>query len=262
MVAFEVVPTARLAFWALISRTFSTLKDQPLLIFSLTAMSALPANLLEWVGGPMAYSIVSSFLGTVSGGAIAYGVFKALEEEDFVSPGQALSRTLSWPIVGIALILVLMSAFDLILGLGGVEFAAVLAKVVLLGLIFYLYSTCLVVIVPVCVIEELGPLASLQRSLELTRSHRRRIFFLLMGVTCLLIVPSFLLVYYGLSTALSGGAFLPSAGVYPTTLTQLGAYMIYLVMFEVLLMAFCQTMSAIIYCDLRAIWENEPKNNF
>jgi hypothetical protein len=178
--AFEVVPPVRLAFWDLISRTFLTLKDRPLFFFSFAAMAVLPANWLKWWGYEIADIIMSAFLSTAFTGIVAYDVIKNLKENNSVSLGDALSHALRRPLLGVALMWavfwILAMAWEAWIDSFGEGLGPAIAGFVPLGLYFGLLSVFLAVI-PACVVDELGFLDSLQRSLELTSGRRIRIFF-------------------------------------------------------------------------------------
>lgn len=93
-----------------------------------------------------------------------------------------------------------------------------------LALDLWLCSVLLAVI-PACVVEDLGLLASLRRGLELTRGHRGRIFLILAGFFCLFDLPAYLL-FWGLSIFLFDGIFLPGFDGHPATPAQFRIYLI------------------------------------
>src|SRR5262245_39267652 len=75
-----------------------------------------------------------------------------------------------WPLIGLAL-----ASLLIIVGL---------ALLIVPGLVL---STLWFVVLPVCMVEQLGPRASLRRSVELTRGHRWKV----LGLTSLLMVGTF-----------------------------------------------------------------------
>src|SRR5262249_56873998 len=75
-----------------------------------------------------------------------------------------------WPLIGLAL--------------AGLLNLAGLIVVIVPGLIL---STLWFVVLPACIVEQLGAWTSLRRSRELTRGHRWKV----LGLTVLLLVPSF-----------------------------------------------------------------------
>lgn len=258
MTASEAVQPSRLAFLNLIRRTFLILKDRPLFFFSLGAIAILPSKVLEWLGYEITDTIISSLLATVISGAIAYAVFTSLNEKKLISSGKALPQALSWPLVGYAfvcavLMLLSLESMDyLIHQLGGGLASGLTGLFLWIVLYLWLYSLFLAFI-PACVVEDLGLLASLRRSLELTRGHRSRIFFILAGL-CFLFELSVLLLFWGLSIILFDGFFLPSIDGPPTTPAQLGIYVTYSI-YNIFLAAFSAVIITIMYCDLRDMEE-------
>lgn len=255
MTVFQIVEPTHLTFRDIISRTFSTLKERALFFLGLVTVVILPDTVLNWWGLKISSEMFSAFLDTAVVGVVVYGVFTNLEEGVFVPPSEALPQVLVWPLVVVGLISALISALSLILvewlhSLGGGTLAGVLIELIQYGLRLFLFTVCLAV-VPACVVEKLGPLAGLQRSLQLTRGRRSRIFFLLVKAHCLLLLPPALLII-ALSVFLFGGPALPASGVNPTTSAQYAVYLLSLII-GILTGAFFTIMHAVMYCDLRDI---------
>ena len=225
--------TAQFGVGSVLSRSFSTLFRNPLVFIGLTLIATLPPHLVQLAvpaGSPEALAlpavvaaVLSMIFVFVVQGAIAYAVYQELRGKK-AGFGSALSRGLSrvgW---------LILAAFLVTLGIG-----IGLVLLVIPGLILMcLWS----VTIQACVVEKLGPLASMGRSAQLTKGYRLPIFGLLLivGVASAVFngLASYLgLIFFGnpLVFALIGGilAALPSA--------------------------FNNVMAAIIYSDLRAVKE-------
>ncbi|MDR2947298.1 MAG: hypothetical protein LBV79_11220 [Candidatus Adiutrix sp.] len=194
MAASDTLPPERLTFWSLTRRTFAAIKEQPL-FFGLIAIVMLPTNALEWGEYETTEIIVASLLDTLFSGAVVYSIFMNQAEGHFASLGQALTPTLRWPFIGFTLVSILLvmlvrgveawlDSAEVPLSLTIVAFFATLGLALGLGAIF-------LAAIPAYVVEGLGFFASLQRSLELTKGHRMRIFILLLKIFGLFFLASF-----------------------------------------------------------------------
>lgn len=258
MTELELVSTSRLSFDDLIRLTRLILKERPLFFFALATAVIIPSTLLEWWGNKIDAEVISSFLSMAFFGAIAYAVFNEREFNE-VSPRQALSQVMSWPLVGLASMWALFNGLALV----AVEWAdqlsggsaGMLTAVIALG--FYsALSAFFLPAIPVCIVEKLGFEASLRRSLELTGRHRRRIFFIVMGLNCLIILLAILLVL--VLTLLPGGEwFLTGTDSPPVTSAQLCVSMAYKA-FMMLMEAFSAILFSVVYCDLRDMERTLP----
>lgn len=258
MTELVLVSTNRLSFNDLIRLTRLILKERPLFFLGLAAVVIIPSTLLEWWGNKIDAEVVSSFLSMALFGAIAYAVFNEREFNE-VSSRQALSQVMSWPLVGLASMWTLFNGLALVAiewadQLGGGS-TGMLTAFISLGLYSALCAFFLPAI-PVCVVEKLGFEASLRRSLELTGRHRRRIFFIVMGFNCLMILLAILLVV--VLAFLPGGEWF-SSGVYspPVTSAQLCVSVAYMA-FMMLMEAFSAILFSIVYCDLRDMERTLP----
>jgi hypothetical protein len=280
MAELETLPPDRLAFWGLVRRTLSTLKERPLFFFGLAAIAALPANLLRldynidsfqavWVG--QAYLIVDSFLSAGLLSAIAYCVFKKLKGNEAVSPSQVIAHAVRGPLFGFALLLALCFALNsiIILFMGGPNFEGrlgrALAELTYLGLYLKVFSHFLAVI-PACVVEELGFQASIQRNLELTRGRQRQIFLTLAGCFCVFFPPAILigLILMALGNLAFAIVFLDVrlilvTGQIPDIMQPFAGYLLGCTS-DILFYAVFAIMCSIIYCDLRDIEEERVLN--
>lgn len=150
--------------------TFSCLGKNFGLFIGLAIIAALPSLVLEnsfedSPGRKLLFQLVGGFFTTVFEGAIAYGVFRTLRGER-VGLGESLSRGLSrlFPLIVASFIINIGTAIGtLLLIVPGIILACMWS-----------------VTIPACVVENLGPLDSLQRSANLTDGYRWSIFGLML----------------------------------------------------------------------------------
>ena len=225
--------TAQFGVGSVLSRSFSTLFKNPLVFFGLTLIATLPPHLvqlavpagaLEGLALPtVVAAVLSMVFAFVVQGAIAYAVYQELRGRK-ASFGSALSSGLArvgW---------LILAAFLVSLGI-----SIGLVLLVIPGLILMcLWS----VTIQACVVEKLGPLASMGRSAQLTKGYRLPIFGLLLIVGVASAVFNGFASYLGLS--LFGN---------PVVFALIGGVL------AALPSAFNNVMSAIIYSDLRAVKE-------
>lgn len=166
---------------------------------------------------------------------------------------------MSWPLVGLASMWALFNGLALVAvewadQLGG-DSVGLLTAFISLGLYSALCAFFLPAI-PVCMVEKLGFEASLRRSLELTDRHRRRIFFIVMGINCLIILLAVLLAL--VLVLLPGGEwFLTGTDRPPVTSAQLCVSVAYMA-FMMLVEAFSAILFSVLYCDLRDMERKLP----
>jgi len=208
----EDIAPPRLALGNLARRTFSAIKNRPLLFLGLTAVVAVPLAFMElaptlhylattghlWVGSwkcpPIVVETVSSLLRTVVSATFAYIVFQRLKKDCKISLGQTLSRIQKqiFPLIGIAIVfaLILLSFSSILWKIdyyiytnsvphNGLPFISIIISNFLL---FALLLPSIAFVISVCVIEQLGFLACLRRISELTRGLRMSVFFLLFKI--------------------------------------------------------------------------------
>lgn len=258
MTGFKYIspPNPKLEFGDLLGRTMATLRDRPLFIWGLAVIAVIANILLEVAGNKILLIVVSSLVSMVISGAIVYGILKSLNETTEASLGEALAVTLRWPILGLALLDALFSGLQQlwadwsrpIVG----SLIGVFGDFILIGLYFGLFSIFFAAL-PACLVENLGLLASLRRSLELTEGHRIRLFLIFCMLFFLFVLLPLIVIFF-LSTSIFDGNLTPVIGEYPTNLVQVGGYIIYIVMCT-LAFGSGTAMSAIIYDDLRALDE-------
>lgn len=130
--------------------------------------------------------VLGLFLNTIGEAVILFGAFQYLRGEP-VMPGDALQRSLArfFPIIGFAILYSIALFFGFIL-------------LVVPGIILFIMWT---VALPACVVEGLGPVACMQRSADLTKGYRWKIF----GIMILLTIISAIVGGIVSSIALQGG---------------------------------------------------------
>lgn len=167
---------------AVISRTISTILQNPVVYFGLAFVAVLPVMMLMlFISDPERYQydsffssllvgiflifVVSTIMTLLIQGSIAYAVYHGLMGEA-VSIGEALSGGLSniVPILGAAILT------GLCVGLG-------FMVLVVPG---FILLCMLSVTTPACAVEGTGVLGSMSRSANLTKGHRWKIFGLLL----------------------------------------------------------------------------------
>jgi Membrane domain of glycerophosphoryl diester phosphodiesterase len=123
----------------------------------------------------LAIFVVGIILNTVGQAVILYGAFHTMRGRVFAL-GQAVQRGLSrfFPIIGLAILA----------GLG-----------ITIGMLLFIVPGIMLAVrwsvaLPACVVENLGPLAAMRRSAELTRGHRWKIFGLFLLVLVIVIVAA------------------------------------------------------------------------
>lgn len=173
----------------ILSRSYYLLGLNPVVYLGLPLISILPVMIagarLTYLGDwAMIFgaAMLSLLLGLCLQGAVAYAVYMGLRGERagfWESLSRGLTRVLS--ILGAAILtgfafngcfLVLTAAF--MTGNGAVMVIGFLAFLFLVALLWCMLS----VTIPVCVVEKKGPMASMNRSSELTKGYRLKIFAL------------------------------------------------------------------------------------
>jgi len=154
--------------WSVLSKSFPT-------FFAVTAVASLPDLVL---GNPgqnrtllIAGAVVSAVMLSLSQAMVVYGAFQQMSGK----PVSLLeSLRVGWhrspAVIGLAI------CSSVLMALG-------FALLIIPGLIV---ATMLFVATPVCVVERLGPFDSMERSAQLTKGHRGKIF----GLLVLLAVPA------------------------------------------------------------------------
>jgi hypothetical protein len=153
--------------WLVLSRNFFA-------FCAVTAVASLPNLLLmdpgQSRGMVIAGAVLADVMRRLSQAMLIYGAFQELRGQP-VSLGQSLQAGLRRiiPVIGLAI------SASVLMALGFILFTVP-------GVIV---ATMLFVATPVCVVERLGPFASMDRSAQLTKGHRWKI----LGLLVLAIVP-------------------------------------------------------------------------
>ncbi len=148
---------ASLNIGSILSRTFSTVKENPAVFLGTAMLAALPDAVISFLAAGYSDSknawlfstVISSVLYLVVQGAIAHAVYRCLRREH-AAVGESVSRGTAHLIP--ILVASILSGFGVVLG-----FAALLVP----GLILCCMWS---VAIPACVVERLGPIQSMSRS--------------------------------------------------------------------------------------------------
>jgi hypothetical protein len=182
---------------SVLNRTWSVFSRNFLAFFVVMAIASLPDVLLSNAGESRSLVILGAFVSDVmrrlGQAVVLYSAFQDMR-------GNRVSITQSFQ-VG-------MRRFFPIVGLAiGAALLTMLATALFIipGIIVFLM---LFVATPVCVVEQLGPFASMERSSQLTRGHRWKIF----GMLLLMLLPTIIIVgAFELIAELADGGFILSA---------------------------------------------------
>ena len=234
-----------------LGQTFSTLFHKPVFFFGLAAIAALPSAVINSVTfystlGTIVPFLLNTLLGLMIQGSIAYGVFISLAGDD-PTWGEAISRGfrrvlylfLIALIFWILLVFFTFVSAMLVMVLRGVSIFFIL---LILGFGAAMICSWLITI-QACVVEQLGPIASINRSAELTKGYRWHIF----GLLVLLFIGAivFVVIFSMVVTAIFPGNFML------LTKAKVGVFFIV----STFSTAFFGTMSSVVYYDLRAVKE-------
>jgi hypothetical protein len=158
-----------------LNRTWSVLAKNFPAFFAVTAVASLPDLVLANPGQNRALLIASAVVSTVmlslSQATVVYGAFQQMSGK----PVRLLeSLRTGW------------HRFPAVIGLAICSFILMALGAALLIIPGLIVATMLFVATPVCVVERLGPFDSMERSAQLTKGHRWKIF----GMLVLLAVPA------------------------------------------------------------------------
>jgi hypothetical protein len=154
------------------NRTFSVLSRNLAPFCLVTVIAALP-NLLLFAPGARAFSPglsagriilgvgLAMVLNTLSQAVVLYGAFEDMRGRPVdLAESFKVGLRRFFPIVGVSISVAFLT------GLAGI----------LLLIPAFIVGTMLLVSIPVCVVEQLGPFESMGRSAQLTKGHRWKIF--------------------------------------------------------------------------------------
>lgn len=226
-------PAATLSVGSIISRTWGTLMKKPgvylgiCFVFSLVSILILIGLSLMLQGlGALLGIIINMILNLLSGAAIVYVAFQDLRD---------VRMGLKEALVYVSGRLVPLFLVALLSGLGiGIGLVLLVVPGIFLACMW-------IVAVPACVVEKLGPVDCLRRSMELTKGHRLTIF----GVLAIITVTVSIL--NGLASAI-GGTLTPVYFLLSLVLTLVPNAMLTL-------------LTAILYADLRSAKEGISKES-
>jgi hypothetical protein len=154
---------------------------------------AAPAAVFAAIAGGLAFAVIWIVVFSVCQSALIYGAFQDVRGRPFeidASVRRGLSRFL--PVIGAAI------TAGVLVAIGFVLF--IVPGFILLTMFF--------VIIPVCVVEGMGPIRSLSRSSELTKGHRWRIFAIYLVPAVIIAIVDHLLERIGAGVAGLAGAAL------------------------------------------------------
>jgi hypothetical protein len=176
-----------------LNRTFSVLSRNLLPFCIVTAIAYLPNILLfrpaasvapsgRTVGLIFAGAIVAMVLGALAEAVVLFGAFEDMRgrKVDLIQSTKiGLSRIL--PVLGVAFLVGILTGLSAIL------------------LIFpaFIVLTMLFVSMPACIVEQLGPINSLQRSAQLTKGNRWKIFGLWFVFWVIAVIANLILKAFG-----------------------------------------------------------------
>lgn len=241
---------AKLSIFSVLGRTFSIIIENPLVFLSLALIGALP-SMLMWLAMPSMSHLNPSYgkiipillfslvVAATIMGAISYAAFQAADDIP-CSIGEALSasfaKILSLIMIGLLVFFLICGGTMLIVATGiGKSFGV--GVLIGMGIVFFCMAA---VCIPACVLEDLGPLASLNRSAELTKGNRLYILLLLIIV----LVGGFLV---NVLTGLLGGILGYVGGDIPGLLLTIIA-----TISSILVNAYSYTLLGVVYYDLYA----------
>jgi hypothetical protein len=194
----------------------------PLLVYNLVVIGTPDPTAGAYSGGALLAIVLQMVLSQLMAATIAYGTFQYLRGHP-ISIGECLSRGLALilPVLGVAILAGLITGIGMLL-------------LVIPGIIA---AVMLWVVIPVAVVERPGVIASLRRSVELTKGYRLTIFGILIVIGLILVVISFIL-----------GFILASAAGY--TVYNIGIWVL-----QAVIGAFSATAAAVGYYYLRGAKE-------
>lgn len=217
---------------AALSRTFQVFGAGCVKFAFLTALAFLPLLIIDLAVGELTgngasaahllSNVLQLVLGSLANAVCLYGAYQIMRGQGF-SIGKSFAVGLSrlGPVVSAALLVGILT---------GLAALALIVPGVMVACAFY-------VAVPACVIERVGPRASLKRSAELTRGHRWGVFGLVILVAVGTVILAGALAALG---AVIGGAVLAA---------------IFTFVAEVVVEAFGAVATAVVYHDLRVAKE-------
>ena len=237
-------PAAQFSVGSILGRTWDSMTRNPAAYLGLTFVIGLVAliiniglNLVSYRMGSLLGSIVSMVLNLMAGGAIAHVAFQELRGVR-VGMKEGLSYAMGR-----------LAPLFLVALLAGIGIGVGLILLVVPGLIL---ACAWVVVIPACVVEKLGPLDCIRRSMELTKGHRLIILGAVVIIGLAILALGFVsgLLSMGLLSAFSSA---PYAALFFIALLYLVLTLIPSTMYSLL--------TAVIYADLRSMKEGVSRES-
>jgi uncharacterized membrane protein len=223
--------------WSVFSSNFlifalvTVVANLPSLLMPRRAPAEIAANPFQNLGISLVLFLLLVVLGALSQAVLLYSAFEVMRGRP-IKLGESISIGLRrfFPIVGLAIVVAVLAM------LGSLLF-------IVPGVILYLMWF---VATPVCVVEQLGPFASMGRSRALTKGHRWKIF----GMLLLLLIPALIIgAILGAFAVMSGG-LLSLANAMATTVGQIVS-----LIWNAIWTAFFAILTVVTYHDLRVAKE-------
>lgn len=234
-------PAATISVGSIISRTWGTLMKKPGVYLGICFVFGLVATLIN-VGLTLANPMLGSLLGNIismiinllGGAAIVYVAFQDLRD---------VRMGLKEALIYVSGRLVPLFLVALLSGLG---------IGMLLLVVPGIFLACIwIVAVPACVVEKLGPVDCLRRSMELTKGYRLTIF----GALVVIVVA--FIIFGAIATFLGGAVLTMTTSIAVMALT---AALLSLVL-TLIPSAMLTLITAILYADLRSAKEGISKES-
>ena len=238
-------PAATISVGSIISRTWATLKKKPGVYLGISFVFGLVAMLIN-VGLSLAIPMLGSLLGNIisviinllGGAAIVYVAFQDLRD---------VRMGLKDALVYVSGRLVPLFLVALLSGLGiGIGLVLLVVPGIFLACIW-------IVAVPACVVEKLGPVDCLRRSMELTKGYRLTIF------GALAVIGVAFIIFGAIATFLGGAVLTMTNSI--AVLAFIVALLLLSLVFMLIQGAMLTLITAILYADLRSAKEGISKES-
>ncbi len=237
-------PTAQFSVGSILGRTWTTMMQNPAAYLGLTFVVGLLAlviniglNLASPDVGAMLGSIVSMVLNLMAGGAIVYVAFQSLRGVRVgMKEGLAYAASRIAPLFLAALVL-------------GFGIGVGMILLIVPGLIL---ACAWIAAIPACMVENLGPLDCIRRSMALTKGYRMTIFGAVALIGLAMIALGFVAGIISVAL-LSASASSPAVTLFFVALLSLVFTLVPSTLFSLL--------TAVMYADLRNVKEGISKES-
>ena len=208
--------TGNLLFFLLVPFVLYLIMVAAIVIFVLTfglAVWASGSTALIWVGALLGIIVVLGFT-MIGQGMLLLGAFQRLRGQA-LRIGEVLQRVLNrlLPLLGLSILwgLALFLAVAASVFVVGMLAAALGAVTIVLVPAIYIPAAILLVmwavVVPACIVENLGPIGSMSRSTDLTKGYRWKIFGIFLLLFLLSLVASIVQVMLAFISEILGNIF-------------------------------------------------------